>query len=197
MFTVHINQPIDNISFNEINDTDFQNNYVNIPRQTNEELEIESYYNSFLEIPNVKLKAPIQKINLANEEKISPPDVKSVYLLSEYGNPFIKKAGLSVFITHSVLGGAGAGNFLYDDNLQKEKVNIGDKILLTSKTSNTKKEYKIIDTKIYKRDDLQKNSQVWSQWRNWKNQLVLITCWNRPNTNWSQSDNYIIYAKKV
>jgi hypothetical protein len=197
IITIFNTKNLDNISFDPKADTDFKNNFVNIPRQNANELGAKSYYNNFFEIPSVKLKAPIEKIDLSNNKKISPPDVKSIYFLSDFGNPYTKNSGLSIFITHSVWKGLGAGNFLYDDISQAKKVDIGDIILLTDRTSGILKKYEIKNTQIFERADLQKEQKIWSKWKNRDNELVLITCWNEPNVNWSKSNNFVIFAKLV
>ncbi|MDR3128144.1 MAG: sortase [Bifidobacteriaceae bacterium] len=208
---------IETQEFNPEKDTDFNNNFVSFPRQTDTELKTEHYQGAYLEIPSVNLKSQIDKIhnfsfiynstannnynNTGNYESnnltiINPPSVKKVYLLNNFGNPFINNKGLGIFLAHSVAGGFGIGNYLYNEKLQTPLVKKGDKIWLTTQNNQILKTFKITKAQIFSKEQLQNNSQIWHNWKNRIDEIILVTCWNKPEQIWSNSDNFVIFGKQ-
>ncbi|MDR3152413.1 MAG: hypothetical protein LBT85_03020 [Bifidobacteriaceae bacterium] len=205
LIVFHSNTKLDSIDFNEFFDTDFNNNYVSFPRNSDLELETQYLNNVYLEVDNEKnkiAKIPIAKMNLSisnlvnNPPFISPPSAKIAYFLKNYGNPFVDNTGLGIFLAHSVAGGFGAGNYLYDEKKQISKVRIGDKINIVDNKNIVVKQFIINDFRIFKKSELSKNTDIWANWWKKNNQMVFITCWNRPNQDWFNSDNFVIYAYK-
>ncbi|MDR3116838.1 MAG: hypothetical protein LBT91_03305 [Bifidobacteriaceae bacterium] len=215
LIVFHSNNRLDSTDFDEFVDTDFSDNYVSFPRNEDLELETQYFSDAYLEIINegkineakineVKqiAKIPIAKINLPilNSQSfpnfISPPSVKFAYFLANYGNPFVDNTGLSVFLGHSVAGGFGVGNYLYDEKSQTSKVKIGDKINIANNKNKIIKQFKISDLKIFSKQELSNNVDIWANWWQKNNQIVFITCWNSSQRNWFDSDNFVIYAYK-
>lgn len=135
---------------------------------------------------SVDLNVPLGSLN-AVDGVVTPPGFISAYLIRNYGvAPDRAGLGTVYVVMHSLRNGAiGPGNALIDVKRKEAKIQVGAKISVDDVT------YTVTGTKAITKTQLP-NSDIWAAGRN---QLVVITCLQRPQGGPSV-DNIVILAKR-
>ncbi|MET3452641.1 class F sortase [Curtobacterium sp. 1544] len=135
---------------------------------------------------SVNLNVPLGALD-ATDGVVTPPGFTSAYLIRNYGvDPSRAGLGAVYVVMHSLRNGAiGPGNALIDVDKERAKIRKGATITVDDVT------YTVTGTEAVTKTQLP-SSKIWSAGRN---QLVVITCLQRPQGGPS-IDNIVITATR-
>lgn len=136
---------------------------------------------------SVGLNVPMGSLDAVDGE-VTPPGFTSAYLIRNYGvTPPRAGLGAVYVVMHSLRNGAvGPGNALIDVDKKKAKIRNGARISVAGVT------YKVTGTESVSKRELP-SSKIWSAGRN---ELVVITCLQRPQGG-ASVQNIVITAHRA
>jgi hypothetical protein len=136
--------------------------------------------------PSVHLNVPLGSLDAVDGE-VTPPGFTSAYLIRNYGvTPHQAGLGAVYVVMHSLRNGAvGPGNALIDVPSKQAKIAVGATITVDDVR------YRVTGTESVTKRALP-SSDIWSAGRN---ELVVITCLQRPDGNASVA-NIVIRAER-
>lgn len=136
---------------------------------------------------SVGLDVPLGSLDVVDGE-VTPPGFQSAYLIRNYGvAPDRAGLGAVYVVMHSLRNGAvGPGNALIDVDQGKARIEVGATITVDNVG------YTVTGTKDVRKDELP-SSDVWTAG---SNELVVITCLQRPEGGPS-FDNIVITGRRA
>ena len=123
---------------------------------------------------------------------IVPPTLTDAFVIRDFGRVDDPGTGLVVVAMHSVRGGRGPGNALFQPGSgRRPNVSTGDRIEVNGTT------YRVTAALIELRGNAATDSRVWADWRRRGNELALVTCLLDPHVPMARQDNLVVLARRA
>ncbi|CAN7344582.1 hypothetical protein LJR027_001820 [Terrabacter sp. LjRoot27] len=123
---------------------------------------------------------------------IVPPTLTDAYVIRDFGRLDDTTTGLVVVAMHSVRGGRGPGNALFEPGSGRTPhVSVGDRLAVDET------DYRVTAVLIEPKGAAATDPRVWGRWRERGDELAVITCLLDPHVPMTRQDNLVVLARRT
>ena len=146
-----------------------------------------------LEAPEQGLAVPLLSATMTGGI-INPPTMTDAFVYRDYGQPDDPGSGLVLVPLHAVRNGMAPGNLLAevpDGGDPRVLIDEGDPLVVDGQA------YEVTDVAVVTKGEATSDDRIWADWQERDEELVIITCLQRPGSVGSATENVVVFAERA